>query len=101
MPVRVEAIPVRRGDRVIAVIGRNTNLLGVRTPSRLELSYLQTAAELTQMIAAGHFPIPGQRGDHADSPRVGDGFVRVDAAGRVVYASPNALSVYRRLGPPR
>ncbi len=98
VPVRVEAIPVRRGDRVIAVIGRNTNLLGVRTPSRLELSYLQTAAELTQMIAAGHFPIPGQRSDHADSPRVGDGFVRVDAAGRVVYASPNALSVYRRLG---
>ena len=50
------------------------------------------------MIAHGHFPAPGQRSDHADSPRVGDGFVRVDAAGRVAYASPNALSVYRRLG---
>ena len=98
VPVRVESIPVRRGGRVIAVIARNTNLLGVRTPSRLELSYLQTAADLTQMIAAGHFPAPGQRSDHADSPRVGDGFVRVDATGRVVYASPNALSVYRRLG---
>nr|WP_227463637.1 PAS domain-containing sensor histidine kinase [Nocardioides lijunqiniae] len=98
VPVRVETIPVRRQDRVIAVIARNTNLLGVRTPSRLELSYLQTAADLTQMIAAGHFPSAGQRSDHADSPRVGDGFLRVDAAGRVVYASPNALSVYRRLG---
>ncbi len=98
IPVRVEAIPVRRGDRILAVIGRNTNLLGVRTPSRLELSYLQTATDLTQMIAAGHFPFPGQRSDHADSPRVGDGFVRVDADGRVAYASPNALSVYRRLG---
>jgi len=98
VPVRVETIPVRRAARVIAVIARNTNLLGVRTPSRLELSYLQTAADLTQMIAAGHFPSTGQRSDHADSPRVGDGFLRVDAAGRVVYASPNALSVYRRLG---
>ena len=98
VPVRVETIPVRRADRVIAVIGRNTNLLGVRTPSRLELSYLQTAADLTQMIARGTFPVPGQRSDHADSPRVGDGFVRVDAAGRVGYASPNALSVFRRLG---
>ena len=83
---------------MIAVIARNTNLLGVRTPSRLELSYLQSAADLTAMIAAGDFPSPGQRSDHADSPRVGDGFVRVDAAGRVTYASPNALSVYRRLG---
>jgi two-component sensor histidine kinase len=98
VPVRVETIPVRRAGRVIAVIGRHTNLLGVRTPSRLELSYLQTAADLTQMIAAGAFPAPGQRSDHADSPRVGDGFVRIDASGRVTYASPNALSLYRRLG---
>lgn len=98
VPVRVEAIPVSREGRVIAVVSRNTNLLGVRTPSRLEISYLQTAADLTQMIAAGYFPAPGQRSDHADSPRVGDGFLRVDAGGRVVYASPNALSVYRKLG---
>jgi two-component sensor histidine kinase len=98
VPVRVETIPVPRRGRVIAVIARNTNLLGVRTPSRLELSYLQSAADLTAMIASGDFPPPGQRGDHADSPRVGDGFVRVDERGRVTYASPNALSVYRRLG---
>jgi two-component sensor histidine kinase len=50
------------------------------------------------MISNGFFPFPGQRSDHADSPRVGDGFVRIDEAGRVSYASPNALSVYRRLG---
>jgi two-component sensor histidine kinase len=98
IPVRVEAIPVRRGDRILGVIARNTNLLGVRTPSRLELAYLQTATDLTQMIAGGHFPYPGQRSDHADSPRVGDGFLRIDATGLVTYASPNALSVYRRLG---
>jgi two-component sensor histidine kinase len=98
IPVRVEAIPVRHKDRVIAVVGRNTTLLGVRTPSRLELSYLQTATDLTQMISNGFFPFPGQRSDHVDSPRVGDGFVRVDAAGKVTYASPNALSVYRKLG---
>ena len=98
IPVRVEAIPVLREDRILGVIARNTNLLGVRTPSRLELAYLQTATDLTQMIANGHFPFPGQRSDHADSPRVGDGFMRVDEEGRVTYASPNALSVYRRLG---
>jgi len=98
VPVRVEAIPVRRGPRLIAVVARNTNLQGVRTPSRLELSYLQTASELSQMIAHGTFPFPGQRSNHADTPRVGDGFIRVDEAGDVGYASPNALSVYRKLG---
>ena len=98
VPVRVEVIPVRRGARVIAAIARSTNLLGIRTPSRLELSYLQTAGDLTRMIASGYFPQPGPRSDHADSPRVGDGFVRLDPAGKVAYASPNALSAYRRLG---
>jgi two-component sensor histidine kinase len=29
---------------------------------------------------------------------VGDGFIRIDAVGNVEYASPNALSAYRRLG---
>ena len=98
VPVRVEAIPVRRGSRLLGIIARNTNLLGVRTPSRLELAYLQTATDLTQMIANGDFPQAAERSDHTDSPRVGDGFVRIDAAGMVTYASPNALSVYRRLG---
>ncbi len=98
VPVRVEIIPVRRGARVLAVIARNTNLLSVRTPSHLELTYTQTAGELTRMITRGAFPIPGPRSDHADTPRVGDGFIRLDAGGRVAYASPNALSAYRRLG---
>jgi two-component sensor histidine kinase len=98
VPVRVETVPVRRGARLIACVARSTNLIGVRTPSRLELSYLETAGDLTQMIAAGEFPQGAQRHEHSDSARVGDGFVRLDAAGRVGYASPNALSAFRRLG---
>lgn len=98
VPVRVEAIPVRRGERLLGVVGRSTNLLGIRTPSRLELSYLQSAADLTRMIADGHFPYPGERSDLEDALRVGDGFVRTDANGAVQYASPNAESALRRLG---
>jgi two-component sensor histidine kinase/PAS domain-containing protein len=98
VPVRVEAIPVRRADRVIAVVGRNTNLLTARTPSRLELTYLQTAADLAQMIATGRFPHQNAR-SHLDAmPRVGDGMIRLDADGIVTYASPNAISVFHRLG---
>ncbi|GAA1913689.1 sensor histidine kinase [Nocardioides marmoribigeumensis] len=98
VPVRVEAIPVRHGDRLLGVVTRTTNLLGVRTPSRLELAYLSTAAELTAMIGAGLFPFPGGGSTSGEGARVGDGFVRLTAAGRVSYASPNALSVFRRLG---
>ncbi|OIV35517.1 ATPase [Mangrovactinospora gilvigrisea] len=98
VPVRVESIPVRRGEKVLGVIARNTNLLTVRTPSRLELTYLESAANLAQMIAAGMFPFPGQEPRPGGAPRVGDGLIRLDEAGVVQYASPNALSSYHRLG---
>jgi len=98
VPVRVESIPVRREGRVLGVIARNTNLLTVRTPSRLELTYLQSASDLAQMIAAGTFPFPGEQTDMDASPRAGDGLLRLDAEGVVTYASPNALSAYHRLG---
>ena len=100
VPVRVETIPVRRADRVLGVIARNTNLLGVRTPSRLELAYLQTATDLAKMISEGLFPVQRERSELSDSPRVGDGFVRLDPTGVVTYASPNAQSAYRRMGIP-
>jgi two-component system, sensor histidine kinase PdtaS len=96
VPAREETIPVRHGGRVIAVVARYTNLASARTPSRLELSYLRCAGDLAQMVAEGTFPFP-ESGPES-SPRVGDGLVRLDASGEVVYASPNALSAYRRLG---
>lgn len=98
VPVRVESIPVRHESRVLGVIARNTNLLTVRTPSRLELTYLQSASDLAQMISTGAFPFPGQQVGMDRAPRVGDGFIRLDAEGVVQYASPNALSAYHRLG---
>ena len=98
VPVRWEAIPVRRAGRIIAVIERITNLSAARTPSRLELTYLQSADDLAQMVAAGRFPFPGEAPTLVRSPRVGDGLLRLDRGGRVTYASPNALSAYRRLG---
>jgi len=99
VPVRVEAIPVRCGERIIGVIGRHTNLVAVRTPSRLELSYLECGGQLAKLITEGRFPHPratdmGRRG----APRVGDGLIRLDVDGVALYASPNATSAYRRLG---
>ena len=81
------------------MVARNTNLLGVRTPSRLELSYLQTAGRPDPDDRAR--PLPGARASAATTPThrgSATASCGVDADGRVVYASPNALSVYRRLG---
>ncbi len=99
IPVREEAIPVRYDGAAIAVITRETDLQAARTPSRLDLAYLKCAADLAAMIGEGRFPFPGPPPEHlAAEPRVGDGLIRLDATGRVSFASPNALSAYRRLG---
>ncbi len=80
------------------MIGRDTNLSTARTPSQLELNYLTTADDLAQMVADGTFPPPRHPGETTSAPRVGDGLIRLDAGGKVTYASPNAQSAYRRLG---
>ena len=98
VPVRTEGIPVTRAGRVIAVIERCTNLNSARTPSRLELTYVQGADDLARMVAEGTFPFAGEAAMLVRSPRVGDGLLRLGRSGRVTYASPNAQSGYRRLG---
>jgi two-component sensor histidine kinase len=98
VPVREEAIPVVRRGNVVAVVGRHTNLAAARTPSRLELTYQQCADDLARMIASGDFPALGApTGSRRGAPRVGDGLVRLDREGRILYASPNALSAMHRL----
>ena len=50
------------------------------------------------MLAEGTFPNVGDLAMSRSSPRVGDGFIRLDVNGVVSYASPNALSAYHRMG---
>jgi two-component sensor histidine kinase len=95
IPVEVHAIPVKRGELVVE---QHKSQLDERAPSFLEEAYLATAAQLAVMISVGAFPLPDDVTNLAFNPRVGDGFIRIDAAGDVQYASPNALSAYRRLG---
>jgi two-component sensor histidine kinase len=98
IPIRREAIPIVFESRTIAVLGRDSNLTSVRSPSQLELAYLQSASDLASMVATGQFPGPASQREEGAGPRVGDGMIRVDGLGRVLYASPNGSSALRRLG---
>jgi two-component sensor histidine kinase len=98
VPVRRDTIPVLKNGVVLAVLTRDTNLAVARVPSPLEIAYLGAAADLCQMIADGTFPASEAVVDTQTNPRVGDGLIRLDSGGRVVFASPNALSAYHRMG---
>ncbi|KQU06265.1 ATPase [Rhodococcus sp. Leaf7] len=93
-----DAVPVRVAGRVVAVLTRDSAPVSRRPPSLLEAAYRDCAHHLCDMIAEGSFPTPSEKTDVNSSPRVGDGFIRLDTAGIVTYASPNAVSAYHRMG---
>ncbi len=66
--VREEAIPVLHSGKAIAVVARQTNLGSGRTPSRLELNYVEAADDLIAMISRGSSP--------SRTPRPGRGAAR-------------------------
>jgi two-component sensor histidine kinase len=96
--VRVLAVPVCLDGQVIGVMTRETTRLGSRQPGELERTYLAIFHRLARMIAAGTFPFPYEDAESEDAPRVGDGVILLDEAGRCAYTSPNAVSALHRVG---
>src|SRR5215218_9616753 len=95
--LNVEAVPVRYKDKVVAVLTHQTALAG-RNASPLESAYLDCAGDLLLMLSEGTFPNVGDVAMSRSSPRVGDGFIRLNGTGIVTFASPNAISAYHRMG---
>jgi two-component sensor histidine kinase len=99
IPVDVQAVPIVTPDeRCIAVVEMHTNQMGVRAPGALEDAYLDAAQVLAGMVHRHEFPLDGEEPVPWVSPKVGDGTIRVSPGGVVRFASPNALSAFRRMG---
>jgi two-component system, sensor histidine kinase PdtaS len=96
IPIRMDAVPVRFNEHVIAVVTKEGSPATSRRPGRLEQVYLEAAEKVSAMIEAGDFPFI--RTPPGEWPRVGDGLLVLDERGNVTWASPNALSSLRRLG---
>ena len=99
-PDQLTAIPVISGDaELVAVITRHTSNRSGYYSNKLEQAYLSCANDLLNMVASGDFPNrDAGTGPRRGAPRANDGLIRVDAEGRVTFASPNALSAFNRAG---
>jgi len=108
IPNRVTAFPVRRrvnlgqetvGASPIAVVTRHTNVADSRVPNKVQLNYHNAGNDLLRMISEGTFPDFGNpTGPKRGAPRANDGFLRLDTDGKVVFASPNGLSIFQTFG---
>ena len=96
--MNIEAVPVRHGDMVVAVLTHQTAVADTPQASPLETAYLDCAADLVHMLSEGTVPDVGDLATSRSSPRAGDGFIRLNVDGVVSYASPNALSAFHRMG---
>lgn len=89
------AIPVIKDGNCIAIVERHR---GQRSEGELTNAYLAAAKKLFGMVMLGQFPPVSATATTTSLPRVGDGVLLLDNAGIVQYASPNAISAFRRLG---
>jgi len=96
--IKEETIPVLFNGHVIAVISRHRDAVQMRSKSRLEINYREIAHKFYRMVAESTFPLAGDIYQSESAPRVGDGLLRLDASGSVMYASPNARSAISRAG---
>src|SRR5271156_67928 len=95
----VAASPVRYGDQVVAALTQHqTAPAADQNSGHLETAYRECAADLVHMLSQGTFPDVRDVAMSRSSPRVGDGFIRLNVDGVVSYASPNALSAFHRMG---
>ena len=97
--IHERARTVRRAGRTVGVLSIHDLLDSGRPQTRLEESYGHMGDELFLMVSEGTWPAPGSpSGARRGAPRVGDGVMRLDVAGVVEYASPNAMSALRKIG---
>ncbi len=96
--IKEETVPVLFNGHVIAVISRHRDAVQMRSASRLEINYREIAHKIYRMISEGTFPIQNSIYRAESAPRVGDGLIRLDTNGFIVYASPNARSAMSRAG---
>jgi two-component sensor histidine kinase len=95
---RLVCIPVRWQGELVAVMTRESALTVGRRPGVLERVYIDVFDRLARMMSCGEFPFPVDETAVAETPRVGDGVLVLDASARVDYASPNAVNALHRLG---
>lgn len=85
-------------DKPIAVLVRETNLSTRAATGRYESESINASKSLFSMVPRGEFPYKDSVLSQRHNARVPDGFIILSGNGAVDYASPNAVSCFKRLG---
>lgn len=94
-------LPVQRAGKKVAALCvaqlEQPDISPAQLPAQID--YWDVSGTLLSMVTRGEFPFDGSAtGYRHGTPRVTDGYTHLDADGTVLYASPNAVSNYHRIG---
>ena len=89
--------PVRHNGKTLGLVVRETNLATRESNGRYESESINAGKQLYEMIPRGQFPYRDSVMNQRHIARVSDGFIVLTVDGVVRYASPNAISCFRRL----
>ena len=90
--------PVRHEGKTLGLVVRETNMATRESNGRYESESINAGKQLYEMIPRGRFPYHDPVMNQRHNARVADGFIILTVDGIVRYASPNAVSCFRRLG---
>ena len=90
--------PVRHNGKTLGLVVRETNMATRESNGRYESESISAGKQLYEMIPRGQFPYRNPIMNQRHNARVADGFIVLTVEGIVRYASPNAISCFRRLG---
>lgn len=90
--------PIRHNGKTLGLVLRETNLATRESNGRYETESINAGKTLFDMIPRSQFPYHDSVLNQRHNARVADGFIVLEANGIVRYASPNAISCFRRLG---
>ena len=90
--------PVHHNGKTLGLVVRETNMATRESNGRNESESINAGKQLYEMIPRGQFPYMDSVMSQRHNVRVADGFIVLTDDGVVRYASPNAISCFRRLG---
>lgn len=90
------AFPV--GEPPVAVLVRDLTQQVVEAPGTMERQFMALGDDLIDVLRRGVLRAVDTGEPFCTTRRAGDGVMRVDASGRTVYASPNAVNIMRLAG---
>jgi two-component sensor histidine kinase len=92
------AYPIGPSGIPYGVLIRDLTQLVAEAPGKMEVAFMGIAEDIIGLFAAGPLISVDDGKPFVTTRRAGDGVMRLDAAGRVVYGSPNAVNILKSAG---